>query len=519
MFRRLAEVVNDYNNSGKGVHEKILQSSEICYMDASASFEPLNTSITLLYTSCAIGALPLGLFITSDELEITLEKALNLLKSILPQHAFYGRGAQLGSKIFLTDDSSAERNALELCWPESIRLLCTFHVLQAFWRWLHNSKHYINKADREPIMQKMKEILYAPSDLEMHKYYCEFKQRFYGQYPQLHKHFELMWERRSIWALSFRSELHIQGNNTNNYIERSFGIIKDIVFARTQAYNCVQVFQFITQNMERFYSLWLLNFAHRRPGYLRIAKRFLCPGWDTVNMDSIKKHSIENEFFVESVNNSGHFYTVNSEIGTCTCRIGMTGAPCKHQGAVSVKFHISMFNFIPSLTSNDHMIYAYIAIGYTAEDSSFYASLHAEFIPQDREGLQMETTTPNSNLTIEYSESNKNVEDDITTFINFLEEIKEDYSNGCAQLHTALNKFAERYKAAKLKSIPRLVSFLYDINRELDPAVNIRSGSMIRVQVESVKRRKTEGSGRRKTKKIGKKEHNLSKNVLKNQLN
>ncbi|PKK56426.1 hypothetical protein RhiirC2_800028 [Rhizophagus irregularis] len=220
----------------------------------------------------------------------------------------------------------------------------------------------------------MKEILYAPSDLEMHKYYCEFKQRFYGQYTQLHKHFELI----------------------------SFRIIKNIVFARTQVYNCVQVFQFITQNMERFYSLRLLNFAHRRPGYLRIAKHFLYPGWDTVNMDSIKKHSIENEFFVESVNNSGHFYTVNSEIGTCTCRIGMTGAPCKHQGAVSVKFHISMFNFIPSLTSNDRMIYAYIAIGYTAEDSSFYALLHAEFIPQDREGLQMETTTPNSNLTIEY---------------------------------------------------------------------------------------------------------------------
>jgi hypothetical protein len=46
-------------------------------MDASASFEPLNTSITLLYTSCAAGALPLGLFITSDELEITLEKAVS----------------------------------------------------------------------------------------------------------------------------------------------------------------------------------------------------------------------------------------------------------------------------------------------------------------------------------------------------------------------------------------------------------------------------------------------------------
>src|SRR5205085_11987377 len=123
---RLTEVIESYNNSDNGravmqmydsqagnafilcivtslmcrVHEKVLQSGELCYMDASASFEPLNTSITLLYTSCAAGALPLGLFITSDELEITLEKALNLLKPILPQHAFFGRGPQIGPKVF-----------------------------------------------------------------------------------------------------------------------------------------------------------------------------------------------------------------------------------------------------------------------------------------------------------------------------------------------------------------------------------------------------------------------------------
>src|SRR4051812_12824415 len=106
-----------------------------------------------------------------------------------------------------------------------------------------------------------------------------------------------MWERRQCWALSFRVGLPTRGNNTNNYIERSFGILKDIMFARTQAYNCVQVFQFITTNMERFYALRLLSLAHR------------------------------------------------------------------HQGAVSVKFHISTFNFLPSLTSNDRMLYAYIALG------------------------------------------------------------------------------------------------------------------------------------------------------------
>lgn len=127
---------------------------------------------------------------------------------------------------------------------------------------------------------------------------------FYHHYPQLCKHFELLWVRCCIWTLSFHSELHMRENNTNNYIERSFGIFKDIVFARTQAYNCMQVFQFVTTNMERFYALRLLSLAHRYTEYLRIAKRFLYPGRDTVNMDAIQKSSVEHKFYVKSVNNA-----------------------------------------------------------------------------------------------------------------------------------------------------------------------------------------------------------------------
>ena len=107
-------------------------------------------------------------------------------------------------------------------------------------------------------------------------------------------------------------------------------------------------------------------------------------------------------------------------------------------------------------------------------------------------------------------------------------------------VYNCVPHWIKRYKASKLKSISRLTSFLYDLNRDLDPTVNIRSGPTIRVQVESVKQRKTEGSERkrklpsiikdkenldpkaipgRKRKKVGKKEHNLNKNVLKNQPN
>ncbi|CAB4385247.1 unnamed protein product [Rhizophagus irregularis] len=97
------------------------------------------------------------------------------------------------------------------------------------------------------------------------------------------------------------------------------------------------------------------------------------------------------------------------------------------------------------------MLYAYIALGYTAKDNSFYASLHAEFTPQDQESLQvtMKKSGSNaSNASVEFRDSIEEV-DNTSTFIDFLEEIKEDYQN--------------------------------------DPTIKIKSGPMIRVQVESVK--------------------------------
>jgi len=91
-------------------------------------------------------------------------------------------------------------------------------------------------------------------------------------------------------------------------------------------------------------------------------------------------------------------------------------------------------------------------------------------------------------------QSEENEEIDISAFTSFLEEVKSDYQNAGQTLRTSLNKFKDRYNAAKSKSIPRLSSFLYDLDRNFDPAARLKSGPMIRVQVESIKRRKTENS-------------------------
>ncbi|CAG8833492.1 33323_t:CDS:2, partial [Gigaspora margarita] len=97
--------------------------------------------------------------------------------------------------------------------------------------------------------------------------------------------------------------------------------------------------------------------------------------------------------------------------------------------------------------------------------------------------------------------------DQVTTNMSMDQVITgEDYEKHGPQLQAAIEKFAERYNAAKAKSIPALTSFLYNMNCGTDPLVHVKSGAKIRVQVEFVKRRKTEVG----VKKSGNKENNDS---------
>ncbi|CAG8563303.1 887_t:CDS:2 [Cetraspora pellucida] len=124
-----------------------------------------------------------------------------------------------------------------------------------------------------------------------------------------------------------------------------------------------------------------------------------------------------------------------------------------------------------------------------------------------------------------------------SNFSSFLEEVRLDYQNTNQTLRTSLDKFKDRYNAAKSKSVSQLSSFLYDLNHNVDLMVRVNNGVHIWVQVESIKQRKVKDSAKQKLpilknkekenldpqaipackkRKISKKEHNLSKNIFGN---
>ena len=57
------------------------------------------------------------------------------------------------------------------------------------------------------------------------------------------------------------------------------------------------------------------------------------------------------------------FYIVNIEIETCSYAVRIFDVSYKHQKAVLVKFGISTFNYILSLTPDNYILYTYIILG------------------------------------------------------------------------------------------------------------------------------------------------------------
>ena len=66
---------------------------------------------------------------------------------------FLGKEVTLVPACFLTDELASQREALRKVWPNARQLLCLFHCLQHWWKWLWEAKQGVNMDDRKIIME------------------------------------------------------------------------------------------------------------------------------------------------------------------------------------------------------------------------------------------------------------------------------------------------------------------------------------------------------------------------------
>ena len=180
-------------------------------------------------------------------------------KELSSSCAFHGNGPIVSPKIILTDNCQEERNSLKAVWPSASLLLCIFHILQQAWRWLLDKNHQINQNDRPGILGLFKKALYARSEDVFEECYVELLDEMEETYPQAFKYFEDLYEERHLFALCFRNTLLVRGNQTNNFVESQFLIIKDVILGRVKEYNLVALFDRLTVDLENHYKEKLLS--------------------------------------------------------------------------------------------------------------------------------------------------------------------------------------------------------------------------------------------------------------------
>ena len=141
-------------------------------------------------------------------------------------------------------------------------LLCIFHILQQVWRWVHDQKHGILLSHRPHILTLFKRVLYADTTEEMMDKYAEFlSDEVVSSYPNLVSYIECVYEDNSAWALCHRKELPISGNDTNNFCEAQFMVMKDDILKRQKEVNIVGLLDKLTGDLDQHYKTKLLSIS------------------------------------------------------------------------------------------------------------------------------------------------------------------------------------------------------------------------------------------------------------------
>ncbi|KAK3926335.1 Protein FAR-RED ELONGATED HYPOCOTYL 3 [Frankliniella fusca] len=322
----------------KRIHSRLRSAGEIMFVDSSGTMDVLNTRVFVLLCPSIAGALPLGILLVSSEAEMVIKAALDLWMSLLPDdNSFGGRGKQ-GPKIIMTDDSSAERNSLRAVFPDSVLLLCIFHVLQAYWRYVWNTDHKVDKNDRADVYFPFRETLYCLDPEEFKSLWAKMIDLpAVKNNPYLVKHLNDLKSRVPEWALHMRTDLLVRGHNTNNYAEATMRILKDLICHRTKAFSPVQLLDFLVTRYVSYLERRIVDVINNRVVNSHRSRYFITPK----KLEPLKCHPLSrpHTYLVEN-NSKGTKYFVNMIDEICSCPVGRNGATCKHQCAVVRDFNV-----------------------------------------------------------------------------------------------------------------------------------------------------------------------------------
>jgi len=165
--------------------------------------------------------------------------------------------------------------------------------------------------------------------------------------------------RMEEWAVCYRKNLQIHGQNTNNIVEASIRIFKDIVLERCKAFNAAALVDFVFDVLENYHKRRLIKFSSYRVSKPELLYKSFC----TKAHDLIVSQIDELSFNVTSSVDNNNRYTVfiKNDYEFCDCPAGQCGSFCKHICAVHLNGYATMN--CPVLTTTDRIKLGLLAVG------------------------------------------------------------------------------------------------------------------------------------------------------------
>ena len=335
----------------KRVHRLVPESGRTVFVDSSGCIDSKNECcVFMLMTSSSeiVGCgLPLGVVITTSTSEQAICQGFELLKTVLPKDAFYGRDAEAGPVAFLTNDLAALRSSLGKIYLHSTVLLSHFHVLWDMWRWLWTAKNGVKTRHRSLLYGLFEPAIRAETcDSLAEAFTAIYNDPVSESYDRFIRYVSQLLDRSTLWATCYRSASDESAPATTAgdvvTLETLVALQKDKIFNRIKSYNPVQLVDFSVSRLERYFERRLRTMCRSQEDGRQVRRPcHVFPRDNRISLENVWLISpwevhVPSQTPLPTVNPA--FHVVNMTLLVCTCPVGSTGAPCKHQWAAVTKY-------------------------------------------------------------------------------------------------------------------------------------------------------------------------------------
>ena len=282
-------------------------------------------------------------------------------------------------KVFIVDKHFTEINVLKKCFPNSEVLLCQFHVIQYFKKKINSLEFNLgNRAIRENLISHIYCMIYAKSPKEFDYFY----EKLVESVPNMKLnefvcYFDKNWGNcQDMWVSYRRNHVPHLSNNTNNRLERNWGVLKHVLhrnMSLDETFNQILFFMNIQESkfnnniskigrlmvrgydkelndLLQYVSLWTSKILKKQIDLVDVEAYSILPG-DTSERCVIQRIS-------SPVGSNPEKYHIDQATFNCSCpHMATMLLPCKH--VMMYRIHIGESLIVPLSSLNIRWIINY----------------------------------------------------------------------------------------------------------------------------------------------------------------